>query len=436
MNSETIKKAIVKQKEEFLAKDKFFHRAIEKDVFGKFSKTKEVMVITGLRRTGKSTLLRLILENLLQKKKIEKKQFLYLNFEDVRMADFTYHDFEKVIDLYQEIEEPDENKRIYLFFDEIQNVEFWEKWIYQLYETDKYRIFITGSNATLLSSELATALTGRNIPITMFPLSFSEYLTFFKKKEISKKSFYKNEDVRNIKKIWREFFIRGGMPEIVKTNSGELIREYFSNILLKDIVNRYNIKHKKELYDLARMLLANIGQITSLQKMGQAVELKNISTVKNYLQHLTDSFLFFSVPMFSFSYKQQVYNPDKFYLTDHGFFQKLAFRFSENKGNILENIVAIELKRREKEIFYYKTKNNLEVDFVVRGKNKIENLIQVSWSLDDEKTKEREIKALVKGMEEFNLKSGLILTEDEEDQFQKDGKKIKILPVWKWLLGK
>lgn len=436
INKILLKETIISQKNAFLDKRDLFRRSLIEEVIQKYSKLKEVLIITGLRRAGKSSLMRLIWHELKQEKNLSDNQFLYLNFEDERLSGFKKEHFSQVLEAYYELDSPNTNQPIFLFLDEIQNVKYWEKWVTRLYEENRFKIFITGSNATLLSSELATALTGRNIPITLYPLSFFEFYCYFQKNTLGEKNFYIVEKKAKIKKSFHEYFQFGGMPEYLKTKSSELIQEYFKDIIMRDIVNRYNVKYKQGLRELAHLVLANPGQIYSLRNLSKSIEIKNINTVKNYLGYLEDSFLFFRIPLFSYSYKQQIYNPDKIYLSDLAFFHQIAFKTSDNIGSLYENIVFLALKYGTGEVFYYKTKNNLEVDFVVKKKNNITDLIQVCLSLQNLKTKEREIKALTVAMEELNLNHGLILTDDEEDTITIEDKKIQVTPIYKWLLEK
>ncbi|MFH0955995.1 MAG: ATP-binding protein [Candidatus Falkowbacteria bacterium] len=435
VNETLLKEVIISQKKIFLNKKNLFRRKILDDVCQLCGKLKEIIVITGLRRSGKSTLLKLIWDEFKTKESLTDDQFLYLNFEDERLINFTKDDFNKILEIYYELYSPGKKKKIFLYFDEIQNIPYWEKWINRLYEENKYKIFVTGSNATLLSSELAVALTGRHIPVTLYPLSFYEFYVYFKNNTLTKQSFYNLEEKAKIKRALDEYLKLGGLPEYLKTKSPELIQEYFKNILLRDIVGRYNIKHKQGLKELAHILLASIGQICSLRNLSKSIEIKNIGTVKNYLRYLEDSFLFFRAPMFSYSYKQQVYNPDKMYLVDMGFFYNAAFKSSENLGHVYENLVFLSLFRdKDNEVFYYKTKNNLEVDFAVKRKNKIKDLIQVCYDLSGLRTMEREETALIKAMEELKMVRGIVINKDIEEAKRIGGKKIIYIPLWKWLL--
>jgi len=430
-----LREVLVGQKQTFLNKKNLFQREVMANFYQKYSQLKEIIFITGLRRCGKSSLLKLIWDDFKKRNSLSNEQFLYLNFEDERLVHFDEKDFSKILEAYYQLYSPSKNKKIWLFLDEIQNIPYWEKWLNRIYEEGKYKIFITGSNATLLSSELAATLTGRNISVDLHPLSFYEYHVFFKKNPLIKKSFFDLEEKAKIKKNLDSYLLLGGMPEYLKTKSEELMQEYFKNIILRDISTRYNIKYKRELKELAHFLLANIGQILSLQKISRAVQIKNISTVKNYLEYLESSFLFSSLPLFSFSYKKQIYNPKKIYCVDAGFFNTISFRTSKNIGNLLENIVFLELQRDDKEIFYYKTKSGKEVDFLVKNKEQIESLIQVSFALESKQTITREESSLLEAMEELGLKSSFLINNQIEKKKLFKDKEINYIPFWKWALG-
>lgn len=436
INETLLKEILVSQKKVFLSKKDLFKREILRNFYEKYNKQKEILIITGIRRAGKSSLMKLVWDEFKSKQSLADDQLLYFNFEDERLVGFDRKDFDKLLEAYYQLNSPSAGKKIFLFLDEVQNIKYWEKWLNRLFEEGKYKIFITGSNATLLSSEMSSALTGRNIPISLFPLSFYEYYAYFKNKALDSKSIYDLEQKVNIKKALAEYVKLGGMPEYLKTESAELIQEYFRDILSRDIVNRYNIKYKQGLKELAHLLLSNIGQIYSMKNLSKTIEIKNIGTIKNYLQYLENSFLFFSASLFSYSYKKQIYNPDKIYAIDVAFFHNIAFKISDNAGAVYENIVFLQLIRNaNNEIFYYKTKENFEIDFVVKRNNKILSLIQVCYQLNNIKVIEREERALIAGMEELGLQEGFIINEDIEKTKIKDDKKINYIPLWKWLLA-
>ncbi|MBU3925228.1 ATP-binding protein [Patescibacteria group bacterium] len=437
INETVLKEVLVSQKKVFLNKKDLFQREILENFYEKYNKQKEILIITGIRRAGKSSLMKLIWDDFKSKQLLNDDQLLYFNFEDERLVGFDRKDFDKLLEAYYQLNSPADGKKIFLFLDEVQNIKYWEKWLNRLYEEGKYKIFATGSNATLLSSEMSSALTGRNIPVSLFPLSFYEYYAYFKNKPLDAKSIYDLDQKADIKKALAEYVKLGGMPEYLKTESAELIQEYFRDILSRDIVNRYNIKYKQGLKELAHLLLSNIGQIYSLKNLSKTIEIKNIGTIKNYLQYLENSFLFFKAPLFSYSYKKQIYNPDKIYAIDVAFFHNIAFKISDNAGPVYENIVFLRLIRNmDNEVFYYKTKENFEIDFAVKRKNKVLSLIQVCYQLNNAKIIEREERALAAGMEDLGLKEGFIINEDIEKAEKIGDKKINYIPLWKWLLMK
>lgn len=437
INETILKEILVSQKKVFLNKKDLFKREILENFYEKYNKQKEILIITGIRRVGKSSLMKLVWDEFKSKQSLSDDQLLYFNFEDERLVGFDRKDFDKLLEAYYRLNSPSAGKKIFLFLDEVQNIKYWEKWLNRLFEEDKYKIFVTGSNATLLSSEMSSALTGRNIPVSLFPLSFYEYYVYFKNKALDAKSIYDLEQKVNIKKALIEYVKLGGMPEYLKTESAELIQEYFRDILSRDIVNRYNIKYKQGLKELAQLLLSNIGQIYSMKNLSKTIEIKNIGTIKNYLQYFENSFLFFEVPLFSYSYKKQIYNPDKIYAIDVAFFHNIAFKISENAGSIYENIVFLQLIRNPyNEVFYYKTKENFEIDFAVKRKNKIVSLVQVCYQLNNAKVIEREERALCAGMGELGIEEGIIINADIEKVEKRGNRKINYIPLWKWLITK
>ena len=389
----------------------------------KYLKLPHSIIISGIRRSGKSTLLSQII-----KKFYGKNAVNYLNFEDERLINFELADFNKLYELFIELFG---EKKIF-FFDEIQNVQNWEAFVRRMQDR-KCKFFITGSNASLLSKELGTKLTGRSVTVELFPFSFKEFLSFKGYKFVQSKLLLTQER-GEIKKYFNEYIKKGSMPEYLKYKDTIVLKKVYEDILYRDIVARYEIKEIKTLRELSLYLLSNIGNLFSYNKLKAFFKLGSMNTIKSYIGYLEDSFLFFTVKVFSYSLKKQMVSPQKIYCIDNGLINTIAFRFSKDKGKFLENLVFGELKRRGKEVYYYKTKNNLEVDFLIKEGLKIDTLIQVTQTLSGDKTREREIKALVLAMDELKLKKGLILTEDEEEEIKVKGKTITVRPVYKWLL--
>ena len=432
IKAETIKTVIISQRKAFLNVNGAIRRqALEDAKLKEAISLREVVIITGVRRAGKSYLMRLIWQKLAQEQKLSEDNFLYFNFEDERLLRFRSVDFELLLESYFDLFTPQKNKKIYLFFDEIQNIAGWEKFLNRLREDARYKIFVTGSNATLLSKEIGTALTGRNYPITLFPLSFREFFEFKLQRKATEKDFYDLEKKVALKKLFRHYLENGGFPEVVIQNFRPLLQEYLKNIIYRDIVLRYKIKNETNLREIVDFIVSNIGTILSLEKISRMIKMKNLMTVKNYLGHLENSFLFFLVPKFSHSLKKQIYNPDKIYVVDCGIYNEIAFRSSANVGRLLENAVYLELKRRNREIYYFKEKN--ECDFILKEKNKPREAIQVTLALEPQ-NREREINGLLEAMKRYELKNGIILTLEESAEIETEGKKIPVKPIWRWML--
>ena len=403
---------------------------IGNDLFDKINALKEAIVITGVRRSGKSFLMRLIWKKIRSKVGVNSENFLYFNFEDEKLLNFSAADLSILIECFYEIVSIDKKSKIYLFFDEIQNIAGWEKFINRLLEDGRYKIYITGSNASLLSKEIGTALTGRNYPINLFPLSFRE-LVKYRLGRVTEKYLYDSDKRAKIKKIFTQYLENGGFPEVVIAEFRPILQEYLKNIIYRDIMLRRKIKSEINLREIVSFISSNIGVPLSYENIAKMAEIKSRMTVKNYISYLLDTYLFFSIPKHSFSIKKQIYNPDKLYLIDAGMYQEVAVTSSPNVGRILENIVFVELKNRNKEIFYFSNKK--ECDFVVVSKRKVESLIQVTERLDKD-NRAREISGLIEAMEKYKLSNGLILTSDDEDEIKIENKFITVKPIWKWLL--
>lgn len=388
---------------------------------------KEVLAITGVRRSGKTSLLYLLIKELL--KNVENNQVLYVNLDDPTFKDT---DLDKIYEAYEELMIPTGTR--YLFFDEIQNMQEWEKWVKKIYDSLKNtKIVVSDSNSSLLKSEYSKYLVGRNLTFELFPLSFKEFIEFrgldvsSEAKLISAKS--------KIKHMLDEYLRYGGFPEVVFEENKDLkyiiLKEYFNAILARDILTRYEIKERKKLEQLAIYLLTNISNMTSAKSVSSLVGL-NIRTVQEYFNHLQDVYLLFFVNHYSYSLKVQYTYPRKAYCVDTGLRSAVSFRFSEDIGRLIENLVFLNLSDKG-EIYYWKDTDS-ELDFVIKEGLKITQAIQVCYDIDDPKTKKRELKGLINGMKYFNLKSGTIITWEHEDSEKIDGKMIKYIPLWKWLL--
>lgn len=400
ITKETLKEVIISQRTTLDSLEKGTPREKEEEINIQDS---FALIITGIRRCGKSTLLNQILR---------KHKGYYLNLEDPRLDDFEFLDFNKVEETMKEIY----GENGVYFFDEIQNIEKWEKFIRYLIDK-KERILITGSNAALLSKELGTKLTGRHLQIEMFPFSFKEFLKM-KNKKPSVEDF-------------DEYLHNGGFPEYLKKKNPEILHELLYDIIAKDIAVRFGIKNTSILNKIIIYLISNVGKEFSYNSIKRIFSIKSVQSVINYISYFENAYLIFTIPRFSYSYKQQQVNPKKVYSIDNGFSYSNSVSFSKDKGKMLENVVFLALRRKFKNIFYFKENN--ECDFVVKQKDKITYALQVCFDLNEE-NKKREIYGLLNALKEFELKEGLILTYNQKDNFLVDNKKIIVKPVWEWLL--
>lgn len=408
----------------------FVERTDYANNIAKFAGLNEIIVLKGVRRAGKSTLFFNIIQDLF-KQGVTSEEILLINFEDPRLAnDLSLDLFDQIWETYREY--INNSKKPYVFLDEIQNVEKWEKWVRMMYELDKAHLYVTGSSSKLLSKEFGTALAGRYLATEVFPLSFAEYLAF-NKIALPKPTELITQKIK-YKKHFNQYLKKGGFPKVVLTPSEyqqKELQSYYETIILKDIVARYNLKNYDNVKKVSLYLLSNIGKTINLNNIKNAVNV-SYDLVEKYFEYLKDTYLIFELLKYDYSLKKQLRNLRKIYAIDNALINAVSFSFSENTGRLLENSVFLELKRQEKEIYYHQDKS--ECDFVVKQGNKIKEAIQVTHSLSDEKVRKREIKGLKEAMDLYSLDQGLILTNDEEDEFLEGDKKIIVKPVWRWLL--
>jgi len=378
----------------------------------------EVLVISGIRRCGKSVLLHQI------RNKQNEKDY-YFNFDDDRLSKFTVDNFQQLYEVF--IELFGEQKTFY--FDEIQNIEGWELFVRRLYDK-KCKVFVTGSNSKMLSKELGTHLTGRYCTYELYPFSFSEYLNFFEVK-YKPNDFYSTAGVAKLTKYFNQYLFDGGFPQYLKNKNEIYLKSLYESILYKDVMVRNNINNEKEILELVYFLASNVAKLSSYSSLTRLIGLKHSATIKNYIEHIENTFLIFQISKYDYSLKKQIANPKKTYFIDNAIAHKLGFNISENYGRFLENLVFIELKRRSCEVFYHTDKT--ECDFLIRNKNKISQAIQICYSFNNE-TRSREIKGLTNALKVYSLNMGLIITADKEEEIETDNKKISVVPAWKWLL--
>ena len=406
--------------------DEIKERECAEDIQPLFDR-KEVLALTGVRRSGKTSLMHLLLRELLNN--MDSKQILYVNLED---PNFEGANLSDIYQGYEELMIPDDNQ--FLFLDEVQNKTGWEKWVKKMYDSRKrMKIVVTGSNSSLLKSEFATYLAGRSLTYEVFPLSFPEFLSFNDITIRSEAQLLKAKP--RIMHHLEAYLKFGGYPEIVLEDDEKmkftLLKEYFSAILSRDILTRYEIKEGKKLERLAAYLITNSSNEISAKSLSKIVDL-NIKTVQEYINHLEDVYLFFFVNHFSYSMKAQLTYHRKVYCVDTGMRNAVSFSFSKDAGRLMENLIYLRL-RRMGEVYYWKDRDT-DIDFVVKQGKKVTHLVQSCYELDDAKTKKREVNSLLKAMDHFKMEEGIIVTWDKEGTEGIDNKTIHYCPLWKWLL--
>ncbi len=394
-------------------------------------KINEVITITGVRRCGKSTALYQFCKGLIDKG-CNKKDILIVNIEDPRFRNPSIELLENICGTY--IEELQPSKRHYVILDEIQIVNGWEKFVRFLHENKKVSVFVTGSTSKLMSQDYSSVMTGRHVDYTTYPLSFREYLSF-KDVEINTKiKILANK--HKIISLLKEYIEFGGFPKVAlldKNEKNKLLNAYFEDIITKDVLLKHRIAEKEVLVELSKYYLSNMASIHSFNKLKNIFGV-SLDTVQRFSEYLSDAYVLFFVKKFSYKVKEQILNPKKVYCIDAGLRNAVCFRFSEDIGKLYENVVFLELKRKGKEIYYWKDAQQREVDFVIKEGLVVKELIQVCLNLENEKTKKRETDALLIALDEFEINEGTIITEDYENEENFDGKIIKFIPLWKWLL--
>lgn len=390
--------------------------------------TEQIVGITGVRRSGKSTIMKQFIERKIDLG-ADPSLFLYVNFEEPRFSDMLSLEFlQQIYDAYLEIVKP--RGKPWIFLDEIPNVPQWEKFVRGMHEKKEANIFVSGSTSKLLSKELGTLLTGRWVEMTAYPLSFSEFL-LFNKLDLEDRMDVLSEKVR-VRQLLRSYLEHGGFPLVaLKDEKEELLRRYFDDIVERDVALRHRIRKADKLKGLARYYLSNFACHVSYRKVAKLLGI-SLDSVERFSYFLKDACLVFFVPKFSYSLKEQELNPKVVYGIDSGLINIVGFRFSENIGKLYENAVFLSLFESGggREIFYYKGKG--ECDFIVKEGQRVGLAIQVSYRIKE--NKEREVNGLIEAMDAVGLRDGVIITEDMDGVENVGSKKIVFVPLWKWLL--
>ncbi|NOX71546.1 MAG: ATP-binding protein [Candidatus Micrarchaeota archaeon] len=389
----------------------------------KYIKAGEIFLILGVRRSGKSTFLYQIINNL----DTDPRRILFMNMDEPIFQSKS-SDPSFLTDIVKEYVEKIGSGKLFLIIDEIQNYEYWPSAIKSIYDFHKnVKIILTGSNSSLIWSSAARKLSGRSFHMIMYPLSFVEFLHF--------KNIPLNSSERKLEIELGNYLEYGSFPRVVLEDDiklkHELLKSYFQTIYLKDITHFNKIRGNRDVFELLFLALSNIGTPLSYSRIAKAIGI-SVNTAKEYLGYAEDSYLLHQVSKFDYSLRKQTANPRKIYCIDTGMANAVSFRFSENKGWLLENAVFMELKRQGREVYYHK--NQHECDFVIKEGTDIAEAIQVSFSLENEATRKRELKGLMEALRAYNLDSGIIITSGESGRITIENKTIKIVPFYKWAM--
>lgn len=407
-------------------------RIVERDFNYDYVSSKQVLSIAGPRRSGKTYLCFQIIKRLRQQTPAEN--ILYINFEDERLYPLNGNELSILLEVYEELYDPNKNHRLYVFIDEIQNVPNWGRWCRRIHESRKdIKLVITGSSSKLLSKELATELRGRTLTQVVFPYSFREFL---RAKGIKYGARNPYGEKSKIKKAFNEYIEYGGFPQILEEElKKQTLQNYYSAVFYKDLIERFKVKNVHMMEDFLKLMIDSFSSLASLSRM--EARLKSLghkaskSVLKSYLSNIHDIFLLFSVRRYAFKRTEQLRHPVKIYSIDTGLINAVRFSFSEDFGRCMENCAFVELARRNKEVYYHSASG--ECDFLLKEGGKITEAIQVAKELT-ESAKEREINGLLDAMKSHGVREGLILTEDDAGELKQENLKIIIKPLWLWLL--
>jgi len=397
---------------------------VEREILGEVSRKKDmphVIVIAGMRRTGKSTLLRQII-----KKHYSDSEFYYVNFEDERLFNFPASEFNRVYEALVELF----GKKKAFFVDEIQNVRNFESFV-RRFSDDGFKFYITGSNANLLSREIGTKLTGRHLDIIVRPFSFSEFLSL-RGVKVEKNSIYLTEKRAELKRHFGEYLVLGGMPEYLAYMDPEILSRIYEDTVIKDIAVRYGVEDVSGLKELYQYLITNFACPFSFNSLRNFLKSGSVNTLRRHTEYLEETYFVKVIGRFDFSSKKQVISPKKLYVCDNGFISAISRKVTPDYGRLLENLVFNNLLSKG-DVFYYE--GSRECDFVVVESREVLGAVQVCHELS-QTDREREIAGLEEAMGRLGLKRGLILTYGQEEEIKYGKKTIEVKPVWKWLLEK
>jgi len=410
--------------------ERTFHAIIERD-YHIPADTKKIVSLIGVRRSGKTYLLYDLIQKL--REKVDPQNIIYINFEDDRLYPIGLKDLDQLIEGYYELFPKKREEKVYIFLDEVQNIERWEVFVRRIYDTLNIQLFITGSSSKLLSSEIATSLRGRTITYEVFPFSFREYLKY-KQIEIN---LHSSKNISYIKNAFNTYLVDGGFAETFDESADvqkRILKDYLDLIVYKDVMDRYAIKNHALLKHLIKHLFVNMGTLISFNKLYN--DYKSLGykvgkdTLYEYISYLQEAYTLFTVPIYRNSVKEEQRHPKKLYAIDNGFKKLFDISLSADFSKLYENIAFLHLRRENSEVYYFKQKQ--EVDLYVRLDK--EYLINVSYQIDDARTLQREVNALLEGMLYFNIDRSYLITSDREEIIELDGKSVEVIPMWKWLI--
>ena len=399
---------------------------------------KKIITIPGVRRCGKSTLMEITINSLV-KNGVPAENILWLGFDDERLINMTSEELDDVITSYMEMYPDIPIKDVHMFFDEIQLVKNWEYFVLRVYKSYCKNIYVCGSNATMLSTELSSALRGYPLEYKAYPLSFNEYCRF---KRINTAS-YLEQDKAKIRTSFEVYNMESSFPEVVLTESRleqlKLLHGYFDTMLLKDLAEHYKISNTNVLRYFVKRIMGNLTKPTSINAIYKDIKSQGLKVSKDDLylwaNYLCDIFMFIRIPKYNRSLVKEQQSQDKYYCIDNGLRGAVLMPQSNDYGKNLENTVFLQLNRIKEpldKITYYQSKG--ECDFIIQRSEGVKQLIQVAWEISDHDTREREIAGILEASSETKCDNLLIITKDEEGIVTRDSKQIRIIPAWKWLL--
>ena len=402
-------------------------------------KLRAATVVKGMRRTGKTYVTYQRMQSLIASG-VTIEHIVHLNFEDDRIRMMKAEDLKSINEVHAELYPEAAGGKCWYFLDELQNVEGWEAYARRLLDSPRITLCLTGSSSKLLSEEIATEMRGRSIPIEVFPLSFSEFLRFNGILERIPAGGYTARESGLLRKAAGVYFERGGFPDVQDVSDrmrAAILQGYVDAVLYRDIIDRHEIPNVQALKYTLEYLFHNFARKVSARAIsGVLANLAlpaNRSSVSEYLGYFKDAYLAYAVPVRSDSLAVKRVNPDKMYLVDTGLIRAMCVKVDEERGWLLENLVFLTLRRGLNRIEYYLTRTGREIDFYVYDRvNCKSRLVQVAWSLEDERTIERELAAMREAREETGIKDCVIVTWDTEKEFEEDG--VRAVPFWKWTL--